>query len=64
MSLWITIWTLILVFGIGAFILSFLVIMPLGARDIWVLLGRLTDQGPAMDRKSGSESTEEGSSAP
>lgn len=41
MEIWIDIWKYILILGIGTFVLSVIVIVPLGARDIWELLRRL-----------------------
>lgn len=41
MEIWIDIWKYILILGIGTFVISVIVIVPLGARDIWELLRRL-----------------------
>jgi hypothetical protein len=55
MNLWIDIWQYILILGIGAFVLSVIVIVPLGARDIWTLLNRLGSDDRNPDSKSVSD---------
>jgi hypothetical protein len=41
MDVWILFWTIVIIIGIGAFVGIVVAIIPLGARDIWVLLHRL-----------------------
>jgi hypothetical protein len=43
MDFWIPFWMVVLVLSIGAFAASMIAIIPLGARDIWTLLRRLSD---------------------
>ena len=38
MELWISLWTWIYVLGLGSFFVIALVMVPLGARDVWRLL--------------------------
>lgn len=37
-ALWMSLWTWIYVFGLGSFFVIALVMVPLGARDVWRLL--------------------------
>lgn len=41
MDLWITFWTLIILFGIGAFVVLVIAVIPLGGKDVLELLRRL-----------------------
>ena len=41
MDFWILFWTLIILLGIGAFVVLVIVVIPLGGKDVWELLRRL-----------------------
>ncbi|MGA7303624.1 MAG: hypothetical protein WBW88_02070 [Rhodothermales bacterium] len=41
MDFWIVFWTVIIVLGIGAFVVLVVAVIPLGGRDVWELLRRL-----------------------
>ena len=49
MDFWIPFWTVVIVLSIGAFVASMIVIIPLGARDIWTLLRKLRDGENSTD---------------
>ncbi|HUF11289.1 MAG TPA: hypothetical protein VMO47_18350 [Rhodothermales bacterium] len=41
MDLWITFWTVIILLGIGAFVVLVVIVIPLGGKDVLELLRRL-----------------------
>lgn len=55
MEIWIDIWKYILILGIGVFALSVIVIVPLGARDIWTLVKRLNSEGRESENRTVSD---------
>lgn len=55
MSVWIEIWKYVLILGVGAFALSVVVIVPLGARDIWTLVKRLNSEGRESENRTVSD---------